>query len=167
MPFIRLVLDSSYVRKTDNTFGQLLDGTNYKWNDLTYELDTFLPPQKITELLESDSYRIYLESLVWNGRTLLDNDPFKVLLPGIQNDVNFGNRKSNNDGLLQIVYETYSPNVNFETRSDKGILTMDKQWLTSKKLRVAFAKVNMATDAFANADFGNEVKYTMTLLIEY
>jgi hypothetical protein len=167
MPFIRLVLDSSWVKLANGTYGQPMDGTDYKWNDLTYNLYDFLPPQKITELLLADRYKIMLEDIVWDGREPDIDIPIKIMLPGIMNESTYTNRSSGNDGLLEIIYEKYNPNVYFKISAEKGIVSYDKHWLRSGAMRVRFGTLYSENDTIGNSVLGYTVKYCLTLLIEY
>lgn len=171
MPFIRLVLDSSWLKLADGTYGQPMDGVNYKWDDLTFNLYDFLPPQKITELLLADRFKIMLEDIVWTDRdgfnSSIENQAFMVRLPDIQNESTYGNRKTM-DGLLDIVFETYSPNVNYRTGNKmEGILVYDKNWLRMGQIRIKIQKIHWENADFTSGDFGNAAKYVMSLLIEY
>lgn len=167
MPFIRLVLDSSYTKLSNGTYGQAMDGANYRWNDLTFNLYDFLPPQKISELLLSDRYKIILEDIVWDGYTLGENIGFRLMLPDIHNESTYSNRKSGNDGLLEIITEQFNPNVYYKTGSDKGVVVYDKAWLRMGALRVRFGSLYSDSDVIANSLFGNQVKYVLSLLVEY
>lgn len=169
--WIRLLLDSTYVRRSDGTYGVRHDGSpdtstgNYVWNDVSYELSKVLSAQKIAELRKATGYRFKLDSISWRNKTQNDNVAFKVNLPGVHSESQWSNRALNYDSTLEVIYEGAdsvgaNPRIAYQTKEDYGLVSESKAWLAADSLRIQFTKADDAP--FNNWEFGSATAATNT-----
>ena len=181
--WVRLILDSAYIRRNDGTYGVKRDVAatdttvgNYLWNDISFEVNKVLPQYKINEMLLADSYEFKLETINWLNKGQLATTPWKMNLVNIPNDCVFDNRFGPDSSTLTFLYDRYSERA-YDVGMERGLVTTNKGWLVSNQLRIQMARIShvlLATDQFLNHEFNSTTvvattttSYVASIIVEY